>query len=374
MESRRPRLVTLFPETENIHLLKDVGMIPYILQKYYNYDSKIVCYDNGDYPYLRELTKGLKIEILEKSKRKRVKDPYEASIDDGYNYIKRHAKQIDILQIFHLSDRSLPWISLYKLLNPKGKVYLKLDANADAKNIKLHESVISILRLCNLISVETKELYEYLNQHWPLRIEYLPNGFYDFGVRENILFEEKENIICSAGSIGSHIKGHDLLIEAFCLAYPYIPGWKLKLIGSVDNPLFHTYLSEYFERNPHLKDKIIFTGKITDRPKLENEYRKAKIFCLPSRSEGFPLVFPEAGRNGCFIISSNVIPAWDITDNKRLGDIVEINNIHQLADSLIKNCNHEERLREGCKGIQDHMYNNFYWVNICQKIDSLLNL
>ena len=38
--------VTLFLPTENFHLTKDVGMIPYIMYKYYGYNSTIVSYDN----------------------------------------------------------------------------------------------------------------------------------------------------------------------------------------------------------------------------------------------------------------------------------------------------------------------------------------
>lgn len=367
----KPRLVTLFPETENIHLMKDVGMIPYILHRYYNYDSTIVCYENGDYPYLKEITKGLKVEFLEKRIENRKDNAYDASILDGISYLDKHAKQIDILHVFHLSDRTLPWINLFKKLNPKGKVYLKLDSNEESKKLILPVSIISTLRLCDLVSVETKELYEHLNKQWPLKIEYIPNGFYDYGRRENVSFEEKENIICTAGSIGSHKKRHDILIEAFGLAYPHITNWKLKLIGSID-PQFHSYLSKYFEKYPHLREQIIFTGKITDRNQLENEYKKAKIFCLSSISEGFPLVFTESARNGCFIISTNVFAARDVTDNKKFGDIVEINNIQQLADSLIHHCNNENRLFEGCKGIQDHMYKNFYWVDICGKINRYL--
>ena len=44
---------TLFTRTENIHLLKDVGMIPETLAaEYDDVASYIVTYKNGDYPYI----------------------------------------------------------------------------------------------------------------------------------------------------------------------------------------------------------------------------------------------------------------------------------------------------------------------------------
>ena len=56
------KFVTLFPEMENVHLIKSCGMIPYVLHKYHGYDSKIVGYNNhGNYDYINTEVKGLKI-------------------------------------------------------------------------------------------------------------------------------------------------------------------------------------------------------------------------------------------------------------------------------------------------------------------------
>ena len=49
------RYVTLFLKTENVHLLKDVGMIPYYLYKEHGMDCTIATYNNsGDYTYLEK--------------------------------------------------------------------------------------------------------------------------------------------------------------------------------------------------------------------------------------------------------------------------------------------------------------------------------
>ena len=40
----KKRFLTLFPELENVHLMKDVGMIPYIMHKEFGYDSYIASY------------------------------------------------------------------------------------------------------------------------------------------------------------------------------------------------------------------------------------------------------------------------------------------------------------------------------------------
>ena len=58
------RFVTLFLKTENVHLLKDVGMIPYHLYKDHDLDCSVACYKNSEeYTYADNEVKGLKIDL-----------------------------------------------------------------------------------------------------------------------------------------------------------------------------------------------------------------------------------------------------------------------------------------------------------------------
>jgi len=364
--------VTMFPETENVHLVKDVGMIPYIMHEQFGYNSKIVCYKNNqNYEYLENEVKGLKIEFLEK----RTGD----TIKDGIIYLLKNSRKIDVLHLFHLSKRSLYWILVYKLLNPKGKVYLKLDADQNIKAFDYHKKSIKgyikrkVLSSCNLISVETKLLYNYLRENWNLDVEYIPNGFYDYGKRQEVNYCEKENIILTVGRIGTYQKATETLLKGFKLANEKIPDWTLKIIGPIEKS-FYEYIDNFFKENPQLKNKIIFTGPISDRIKLDAEYRKAKIFCLTSRWEGFPLVYLEAIKNGCYIITSDVLAAFDITNGGELGKIFKVGDYEQLALILEQICNNQDLIEWSIKDIQDFAYENFYWPNICKKINDKLNL
>ncbi|CUH96257.1 hypothetical protein P22_2347 [Propionispora sp. 2/2-37] len=353
------RMVTLFPEAENVHLAKDVGMIPFVLYKHFGYDSVLVCYRNGDYPYLSQEVNGLKIDFLDRY--------YKDSAGDGCDYIAKHAAEIDILHLFHLENRTLQWITQYKSLNPEGKVYLKLDANIRALGLELDHAVLHILGLCDLISVETRQLYQKLSKLWPLKLEYIPNGFYDFGEKRNVRWEEKDNIICTVGRIGLPVKANEVLLQAFNLASSFIPDWKLKLIGPVEKE-FTAYIDHFFAENPNLVDKVIFTGEISNKQMLDQEYRKAKIFCMTSIIESFGLVFVEAIKNGCFVVTTKVSAANDITDNGKYGYFFEAGDANQLSQHLIALCNNQEFPRSVCGSIQAYAYNHFHWVNICEKI------
>ncbi len=364
----KPTFVTLLPGIQNIHLIKDVGMIPYILNKYYDYQAKLVAYAGREFPYLENEVKGLQIQYIKNTGN---------STLDGYYYLLHNARNIDILQVYHFLPRTFYWIKTYKSFNPKGKIYLKLDANSTIKNFDYYKdcdaTTKNLLSQCDLISVETKELYDYLNQNWPIEVAYVPNGFHSFNYKDNsyVKYEQKENIICSVGNLGSYAKATEVLMEAFKLAYNQIGDWKLKLIGPIDQS-FKQYLKNFYKENPQLRNKIIFTGELSDRTALYAEYKKAKIFCLPSRWESFGISLVEAISHGCYIICSDIISANDITNNEKYGDIFQKNDINKLSKLIITNCNNESKLKKLCNHIQDYAYQRFNWIKICKEIDCLL--
>jgi hypothetical protein len=65
--------------------------------------------------------------------------------------------------------------------------------------------------------------------------------------------------------------------------------------------------------------------------------------------------------------------AWEMTDNKKYGDIFEIDKHEQLASLLKKHCSDEPLLRKVCKEVQEYAYNTYSWATICKKIDDFLS-
>ncbi len=90
------RFVTLFLRMKNVHLLKDVGMIPYMLMRDYGVDSTMVCLKNEtEYPYLEKEVKGLKIRFLPGDK--------NSPLVSGMKYVWDNAPGIDVLNVYHLN-------------------------------------------------------------------------------------------------------------------------------------------------------------------------------------------------------------------------------------------------------------------------------
>lgn len=330
------RFVTLFLETENVHLLKDVGMIPYHLYKDHNMDCTIVTYKNSEkYTYLENEVKGLKLQFIKKS-------PFGAIID-GVNYLNRNASDIDILNIYHLNLSSFFYSIVYRHRNKNGKIYLKLDMNPIGL-VNLYKKDLRgavkrmTMRMCTLASVETTKMRNRLVKTYGDKIIYIPNGCYS---ASDFSKEKKENIILTVGNLGTFEKATDVLLNAFA---EYVKNnkdsdWKLHLVGSVAED-FREKIDSFYKENEYLKDRVLFLGPIYDKKELNREYSKAKVFTLPSLSESFGIVLVEAAMNGCYIIASDMVPAaFDITDGFKYGKCVKAGDISSLATAFDEVCN-----------------------------------
>lgn len=359
------KFVTLFPEMKNVHLIKSCGMVPYILFKYYDYDSKIVGYKNDDnYDYINNEVKGLKIEFLKKR--------FHNSTLDSCLYILKNNKNIDVLHLYHMTPRSFWCALIYKLLNRDGLVYLKTDnsnINVFDKNWFKKKMKIKAINVFDIISSESYDACQHFNKNFPVHFEYIQNGFYDN--EDKKVIEKKENIILTVARIGDVEKANDVMLNGFAEAAKFLLDWKLRLVGNV-NEKFKEFIAEYFTKYPELKDRVEFVGAIQDRKILNMEYQKAKVFTLTSISEGFPTVFLEAIKSGCYIVTSDIGVANEITQLGAMGTIFHIGNIGEYAKALVEICSDHNRLKELAPKIQAYAYSKYYWPTTCGKLNDLI--
>ena len=98
-----------------------------------------------------------------------------------------------------------------------------------------------------------------------------------------------------------HVKGHDVLLDAFVRVLKHVPDARLTLIG--DGPERNALV----ERASRLgiRASVDFTGPL--RPDAIREHlRTATVFALPSRSEGLPVALLEALATGTPAVASAV--------------------------------------------------------------------
>lgn len=327
----KAKFVTIFPAAENVHLTKDVGMIPYILGRDYGYDASLVCFTNGKYPIRKSLMPFLKLTLLGENRKYIITRPSFRVM----KYLSLNANKIDILNLYHLTYETILYAVVYRIFHHRGIVYLKLDMDSDAFMQRKRKYSISRLFLFNfllgkitdLVSYEVSKAERVLKTELPAlrkKIIHIPNGIDDAGgvVRDvpRSTFERKENLIISVGRIGSYQKNNQMLLEA--LLQVDLRQWKVVFIGPISED-FRQYISGFFQKNPSLEKSVFFTGLIEERTVLYSWYNRAKVFCLTSRSESFGIVFLEAMYYGDFIITTNVHSSKDIVSSESIGQIVE---------------------------------------------------
>lgn len=377
--NRKKTFVTLFPATENVHLTKDVGMIPYIMGRDYGYEASLVCFTNGEYPTYKYLRPFLNLTLLGRNRKYIITRPSFRMI----RYLYRNAKKIDVLNLYHLTYETILYGIIYRLFHKKGRVYLKLDMDSDAFMRRKRKYSISRLLLFNfllgkmtdLVSYEVSKAERVLQTELPAlrkKIIHIPNGIDDGSefVKNipRIPFARKEDLIISVGRIGSYQKNNQMLFEA--LLRVDLKLWKVVFIGPIAES-FQQYISDFFEKNPAYKESIFFTGSIENRTALYDWYNRAKVFCLTSRSESFGIVFPEALFYGDFIITTDVYSSKEIVPSDEVGWIVDSdtdlsNRIQQIIDGKIDvGSTYEDRITHSL---------TFRWTHILSHLHERIEL
>ncbi len=355
--NKKTNFYTIFPLCQNVHLIKDVGMIPYYLHKKHGFNSVLVTYKNGDYPYLLKEVEGLKIQYLKKIS--------GIPTIDIFIFLLFNSRKIDILNCFHFMRSTLNIVFFFRLItffSKKKKVYLKLDASVDIDKIRPKSKFQSfVAKNIDVISVENKTFFEQLNKENVFKKEviYIPNGFKS-EEKTIIDYSEKENFILTVGRIGSEEKANDILLKGFEIFSRKNKEWKLFLVGPIEES-FQEYIDNFYIQYPDLKELVFFTGAIYDRHKLEEYYKKATIFVLSSKFEGFPLVFLEAIKNGCTIVTTDFPSARDICENRKYGQIFQSGDFQGLASVLDRQVKEEQTLKENAKTIQELAYEKYDW-------------
>ena len=124
-------------------------------------------------------------------------------------------------------------------------------------------------------------------------------------------------------------KGVEHMIMAMPAIRAMIPGATLRIIGRGDD---FGYLHGLRDRLG-LRDAVEFLGYVDDR-RMTEELRSCRLFALPSKKEGFGLVFLEAMANGrpCLGARAGGIPEV-ITG--QTGVLVEFGDVPGIADTAV---------------------------------------
>ncbi len=375
--SKRPNYVCIFPNLLNFQLIKDVGMIPYTMAKYFNYNALIVTYNNDKYSYLDQYMKD------ENFKLNFIKKRFNNQRYDIIIYLILKSRDIDILQVFHFHDtlNMLIYFLIYKSLNRNGKIYAKLDADYNLTSFLMEDNGFwpfvrnFILKyLVDCLSAETDQSYHRLinsKLNYASKLICMHNGFDILLNGDDFKIGGKKNYITTVGRLGSKEKATEILLEAFS-KIKNLKNWKLILIGEFEEQ-FQDYVYKYFKKYPHLREKVIFTGFIEDRKKIYRYYSETKIFCFTSRRESFGIALVEAAYFGDYLVSTDVGGAKDVLKVTNYGELIEIDNVNLLANRLGDLIENWQKYENDPHQKMNLMEENFSWPHLCKKLYKKLN-
>jgi glycosyltransferase involved in cell wall biosynthesis len=363
-------LVHYFSIATDQYLGKSQCLFANYFAERYGFESILLCNELGqEFPALKQIVPFLKIKKLRRHWH-------------IWRYIIHNAKSIDVFFTVHFNTMTKLLSIIYKLKNKKGVAWCQMDVNSinfeqsylkykyggRIQKIKHHLNIFA-LRYMDIIQIEHQAGYNTLRQLYPAqksKIFLLPNPINTpFFSQKNILpipANQKENWVITVSRIGSWQKNNEMMLEA--LNGIKMNEWKFIFVGGIVEE-FRPKIKSFFERNPSLKNQVVFIGEITDKMELYHYYQKAKAFCLTSRFEGFCHAQLDSLYFGLFNISTPVSGWEDISDNKKLGDTIqdasELRTIlSNLFDGNINPCIQMNAIVKRAE--------NFYLPKICEKI------
>lgn len=136
-------------------------------------------------------------------------------------------------------------------------------------------------------------------------------------------------------------KGHDQLIAAWPRVRERLPEAELWIVGAGDD-------RRHLERCASasgLGEAVRFLGRVSDE-QLHELYQRASLFAMPSRQEGFGLVYAEALWHGLPCLGSTADAASCVVDHERSGLLVPYGDVDAIAASVIRLLSRPEQVRQ----------------------------
>jgi glycosyltransferase involved in cell wall biosynthesis len=123
-------------------------------------------------------------------------------------------------------------------------------------------------------------------------------------------------------------KALDVLLRAAAQLREVIPGLEVRIVGAGPQQ----GALQRICRELRLEKIVRWLGDLPMK-RLAEEYRHADVFCLPSRQEGFGIVFLEAMAAGKAIVAARAAAVPEVV---RHGILVDPDNAEALADALLR--------------------------------------
>ena len=221
------------------------------------------------------------------------------------------------------------------------KIIMHLHVGNQLKNYKNDRIFLYTLRKATRTVVLANVWKEFLQQEYPDAhdVYTIYNPAPDIHIDPSI---NRENIIFYASFLTKN-KGYHILLDAFTEITNQYSDWKLVIAGGgeIDQ-------AEETVRERNLKNCIIIKRWLSSE-EMNDYYQRAKIYCIPSFQEGFPMASLEAWSHGTPLVTTPVGGLVDVIKDRTNCMVFQFGDKDMLASclaDLIKNQHLQESLSE----------------------------
>jgi glycosyltransferase involved in cell wall biosynthesis len=377
-----------FPYLMNFHLTKDVGQIPNAFKSVYtDYNSYILTPENDDYSDLEKYAPN--VELIHIKEYKILK--WDVT---PYLFFFKNARKIDVLYLYHFPYDFYEAIRiglLYKLIKPRGKLFVRLEADLNYLNIdypfgvtannlrqnikryvyqlfyKCYFSKIDYFGIADFRNFEGLEKFKKLQKLVKNNRRQQLNGFNDDHIKTTLNIQNsRKNYIILTGRHELPVKGLDVFLNA--LKFVDLKDWQIYIAGSDEKVLLNLFFKEFGQLDDTIKEKIQFLGYLESKSALIDLLKTTRIFVLPSRFDGMPLGAVEAMATGNAIISSDHYGMQVALEKGSIGLLFKNGNEKDLADKLNMLIENNELIDQLSNKAIKKAYSEFEWKQIIKKI------
>lgn len=260
-----------------------------------------------------------------------------------------------------------------KILNPFSKTFLILHGIEGWRKLNFFEKIsLKFVDIFICVSNFTKEKFlehnKFLN-----RKKYFILPTY-ININEEIDYSEnlpKGKIILSVSRISKNdrYKGIENIIKVMPDILKEIPETYYIIIGDGDD----RERLEKIAEDLNIKDRVIFKGSISFQ-KLNFYYKNCDLFILPSKKEGFGIVFLEAIYFGKPVIAGNKDGSKEALLNGELGILIDPGDLNEIKFKILKVLKGEidKKYLDG-NYLKNKMLENFCFEKFKRKLKKILN-
>lgn len=239
-----------------------------------------------------------------------------------------------------------PSIYLMRLLNPKIEIWVVVHGiEAWKKQVRSKKWLLNVATKIISVSEYTKIQLVSKSNIQKGKINILSNcidPFFSYPVnfskpkylQKRYQINDNEKVIFTLSRLSSKekYKGYDKVIEALgrFKTITKIP-FKYLLAGKADDKEFNR-LQELVNYH-QLNNQIILVGYVS-KDELKDHYLLADLFIMPSKKEGFGIVFIESTACGTPVIAGNADGSTEALKNGLLGTLVNPNSTEEILDSI----------------------------------------